>query len=65
MPDPTSNQTPEGDHKSARLTIPEIVQELSIGRFAVYAMLEAGIIPGRMPRFWARAVILNADQSIH
>jgi len=41
------------DAKSARLTVPEIAQRLGIGRLAVYAMLERGIIPGiRLGRRW-------------
>jgi excisionase family DNA binding protein len=38
---------------SGRITIPEIALRLSIGRLAVYAMLEQGIIPGiRLGRRW-------------
>jgi excisionase family DNA binding protein len=38
---------------SGRITIPEIAQRLSIGRLAVYALLEQGIIPGiRLGRRW-------------
>ena len=38
---------------SGRITIPEIAERLSIGRLAVYAMLEQGIIPGiRLGRRW-------------
>ena len=41
------------DRNSGRVTIPEIAQRLSIGRLAVYAMLEQGIIPGiRLGRRW-------------
>ena len=41
------------DARSARLTVPEIAQRLGIGRLAVYAMLERGIIPGiRLGRRW-------------
>jgi excisionase family DNA binding protein len=29
-----------------RISIPEIAKSLSIGRFAVYSMLEQGILPG-------------------
>ncbi|MCC6366887.1 MAG: excisionase family DNA-binding protein [Bryobacterales bacterium] len=37
----------------ARITIPEIAQRLSIGRMAVYSMLEQGIIPGiRLGKRW-------------
>ena len=39
--------------KSARFTVPEIAQRLGVGRLAVYAMLEQGIIPGiRLGRRW-------------
>jgi excisionase family DNA binding protein len=31
---------------SSRMTVPEIAHRLSIGRMAVYAMLEQGILPG-------------------
>ena len=38
---------------SARITVPEISGRLDIGRLAVYAMLEQGIIPGiRLGRRW-------------
>jgi len=38
---------------AGRITIPEIAQRLSIGRLAVYAMLEQGILPGvRLGRRW-------------
>jgi excisionase family DNA binding protein len=38
---------------SDRLTVPEIAGRLRIGRLAVYAMLERGIIPGiRLGRRW-------------
>jgi excisionase family DNA binding protein len=38
---------------SNRLTIPEIASRLSVGRLAVYSMLEQGIIPGiRLGRRW-------------
>jgi excisionase family DNA binding protein len=37
----------------ARITVPVIAQRLGIGRLAVYAMLEQGIIPGiRFGRRW-------------
>ena len=36
-----------------RISVPEIAQRLEIGRLAVYAMLEQGIIPGiRLGRRW-------------
>lgn len=38
---------------SARIAVPEIAERLGIGRLAVYAMLEQGIIPGiRLSRRW-------------
>jgi excisionase family DNA binding protein len=38
---------------TSRITVPEIAQRLGIGRLAVYAMLERGIIPGiRLGRRW-------------
>jgi len=36
-----------------RISIPEIAERLSVGRLAVYTMLEQGIIPGiRLGRRW-------------
>lgn len=38
---------------TSRISIPEIAKRLSIGRLAVYAMLEQGILPGvRLGRRW-------------
>ena len=38
---------------SGRMSIPEIAVRLSVGRLAVYAMLERGIIPAvRLGRRW-------------
>ena len=38
---------------SSRMSIPEIASRLSIGRIAVYTMLEQGIIPAvRLGRRW-------------
>jgi len=38
---------------NGRMSIPEIANRLSIGRIAVYAMLEQGIIPAvRLGRRW-------------
>jgi excisionase family DNA binding protein len=35
------------------MTVPEVAQRLGLGRLAVYAMLEQGIIPGiRLGRRW-------------
>ena len=50
MSDQFANDRKRG---SGRITVPEIAQRLSIGRIAVYAMLERGIIPGvRIGRLW-------------
>ena len=38
---------------SSRMSIPEIATRLSVGRIAVYTMLEQGLIPGiRVGRRW-------------
>ena len=38
---------------SGRMSIPEIASRLSVGRLAVYTMLERGILPGiRLGRRW-------------
>lgn len=38
---------------TARITIPEIAKRLSIGRLAVYSLLERGVIPGiRLGKRW-------------
>lgn len=38
---------------NARMSIPEIARRLAIGRLAVYAMLEQGLLPGiRLGRRW-------------
>ena len=38
---------------SSRMSIPEIADRLSVGRIAVYTMLERGIIPAvRLGRRW-------------
>jgi excisionase family DNA binding protein len=38
---------------SSRITVSEIATRLAIGRLAVYAMLEKGIVPGiRLGRRW-------------
>ena len=43
----------ERDYLSSRMSIPEIARRLAIGRIAVYAMLERGIIPAiRLGRRW-------------
>ncbi len=42
-----------GSDMSSRMSIPEIADRLSVGRLAVYAMLERGIIPAiRVGRRW-------------
>lgn len=39
--------------QSGRITVEEIARRLDIGRLAVYAMLEQGILPGiRLGRRW-------------
>jgi excisionase family DNA binding protein len=41
------------DDMSGRMSIPEIAERLSVGRLAVYTMLEQGIIPAiRLGRRW-------------
>ena len=38
---------------ASRMSVPEIARRLRIGRLAVYAMLEVGILPGiRVGRRW-------------
>jgi excisionase family DNA binding protein len=38
---------------ASRMSVPEIARRLNIGRLAVYAMLEQGILPGiRLGRRW-------------
>ena len=38
---------------NARMSIPEIARRLALGRLAVYAMLEQGLLPGiRLGRRW-------------
>ena len=38
---------------SGRISVPEIARRLDIGRLAVYAMLDQGILPGiRLGRRW-------------
>jgi excisionase family DNA binding protein len=39
--------------QGARMKIPEIAQRLDVGRLAVYAMLEQGLLPGiRLGKRW-------------
>ncbi len=41
------------EQRSSRISVPEIARRLDVGRQAVYAMLEQGIIPGiRLGRRW-------------
>jgi excisionase family DNA binding protein len=43
----------QADPPSSRISVPEIAKRLNIGRMAVYAMLEQGILPGiRLGRRW-------------
>ena len=38
---------------SARITIPEIAERLSVGRLTIYALLEYGMLPGiRLGKRW-------------
>ena len=51
----TTQSSAEGqtDSASSRISVLEIARRLNIGRVAVYAMLEQGIIPGiRLSRRW-------------
>lgn len=42
-----------GEARSGRITVPEIAGRLGIGRLAVYAMLQQGMLPGiRLGRRW-------------
>jgi excisionase family DNA binding protein len=55
MADPLANPASghPGEVKSARISIPEIARRLDIGRQAVYALLERGVLPGiRLGRRW-------------
>jgi excisionase family DNA binding protein len=57
MPDPLLDLNPArhaaSDHLSHRISVPEIGRRLGVGRLAVYAMLEQGIMPGiRLGRRW-------------
>jgi excisionase family DNA binding protein len=47
------NPRPRGGIVTNRLSVQDIARRLEIGRMAVYAMLEHGIIPGiRIGRKW-------------
>lgn len=58
MPDTSRHSEPKGPamaegRESRRMSVPEIARRLEIGRLAVYAMLEQGILPGvRLGRRW-------------
>ena len=55
MSDPLSNSLHPGEKPmgSSRISVPEIAQRLDVGRLAVYAMLEQGVMPGiRLGRRW-------------
>jgi excisionase family DNA binding protein len=44
---------PDSSSRSSRITVQEIARRLNLGRLAVYAMLEQGIIPAiRLGRRW-------------
>ncbi len=48
-----ANESREHVAGSARITIPEIAERLTIGRLAVYSMLEQGMIPAiRLGKRW-------------
>jgi excisionase family DNA binding protein len=49
----TKQATVRSREMASRMTVPEIAERLHIGRLAVYAMLERGILPGvRIGRRW-------------
>jgi excisionase family DNA binding protein len=51
--DPNAVHPVAAEPPSSRISVPEIAQRLEIGRLAVYAMLEQGIMPGiRLGRRW-------------
>ncbi len=58
MPDDFRHSEPNGPstvegRSGNRMSVPEIARRLEIGRLAVYAMLEQGILPGvRLGRRW-------------
>jgi excisionase family DNA binding protein len=54
------------ESQSGRISVPEIAKRLSIGRLAVYALLEQGIIPAiRLGRRWiiTRRAYLNWEET--
>jgi excisionase family DNA binding protein len=53
LPKNQTRPTTAANAVSGRISIPEIAKRLSIGRLAVYAMLEQGMLPGiRLCRRW-------------
>jgi excisionase family DNA binding protein len=51
--DPMQASEADVQSQGGRISVPEIAQRLQIGRLAVYAMLEQGILPGvRVGRRW-------------
>jgi excisionase family DNA binding protein len=53
MSDGHPSETPMVRLSSSRISVPEIARRLDIGRLAVYAMLDQGILPGiRLGRRW-------------
>ena len=54
MPNPiTDVDSSNGKSTCGRMTVEEIASRLDIGRLAVYAMLDQGILPGiRLGRRW-------------
>lgn len=52
MSDGYPSETVQG-RLTSRISVPEIARRLNIGRLAVYAMLDQGIMPGiRLGRRW-------------
>ena len=50
---PEAKPTVGRHNMSSRMSIPEIARRLGLGRLAVYAMLEQGLLPGiRLGRRW-------------
>jgi excisionase family DNA binding protein len=54
MPNPITNiDSPNEESTCGRMTVEQIARRLGIGRLAVYAMLDQGILPGiRLGRRW-------------
>jgi excisionase family DNA binding protein len=52
-PNPQHLSDAQPSLRSDRISVPEIARRLEIGRLAVYALLEQGILPGiRLGRRW-------------